>query len=1499
MTAIFLKLLNMSITASWLVLAVVVLRLLLKKAPKAITCALWALVAIRLLCPFSIESMFSLIPSAEPVSPEIVYTEKPTVNTPAESPVQTVTPNIAEPTLPTAPIEPTVPAVSTDPVEIALTVASAVWILGIVCMTVYALVSYLRLRKKVAEAVEIEQNVYLCDHVDTPFILGIFRPRIYLPSAIGETDMRYVLAHERAHLRRRDHWWKPLGFALLTVYWFNPVLWVAYVLLCRDIELACDERVIRDMGVEDKKAYTSALLNCSIPRKMIAACPLAFGEVGVKARIKSVLHYKKPAFWIILVAVIATIAVAVGFLTDPKEDVRDADIIYRAQIAYGPTANGVHASAESEKGRKLLGLYEEPLRKFDSADELDAFKTEFSDIFVMDATYNAISSFNSASKKYDADFFAKNALFVWYAQSTSGTWRYTVDSVVRDGEKLTINIAVENAIEVNDYRGWFLFVSVEKEAIKGCTDFAVQTNADGVLSYRQAPYFSAKVAHAGIPENMDIYNGSLNTEKLFVDGPEHLPIYEFENTAELDAFKTKFTDALSLTEGDGEIPSFAEVTASYDDAFFEEYFLLAIYRRTSCRDDRYAVAGVYVGDTSLTVHVQQITYGEVQEETGMFFLVAVDNKYAPYCTEFDAYMVYKSVENPIVGVWSNGAAGEASVVFKFNADGTGEKNEPQGENVYISSYFTYEAEDGILKIAYGKSLSNVQDPLWYEQYTYTIKDGYLTLQMGTEELVLFAPMTDSKLLGTWQTEGTSDATGFTLTFYADGRGFESGGGNSRAFTYATNGETLWVTYTADIPDGEVSVFGNGLSLGGECAYTFDGDTVTIAQAYQTDRNVVFTKVYPDTEETAAVDTPYEATLAHVNYISKNDAIFTGALNSDKMAISSVRHLPIRKFDSKEALDAFKAEFADDLSKQSRDEVPSFEAVSAKYDEDFFASHTLFIVYVQASSGSCRYEVGSVYNDGKNFAVHAEVTRSPRTADMRGWFLCVAVDKDSVKSCTSFDADLNALTDTEQLVGTWKTVASNMGGDYMPSATKASYYTFRADGTGTQIDGEDEIPFTYTTEGRLMTIRLSNNAAKHFVYRISGDMLSFSGEYNSDVQATLQKTTIVTDTMLGDALFTAKLFQNGSAATVHVTDTGDQTVKLSVCKNGIETWSTTLGTAHAGWASYHLCRRGEQDYILEYTPTMYQGAATYTYTLFYLNGNGDAVKRASDTLTFDTNDLVPIDVDIIFSFVDGINDLLGESDLIVSTLNGNKQIGSETAPVHLTETLSWLDDGGVQYSDGDTLREKLTKYIAANTSGVRYKSLAKADAYDVEVLAKEDSLYTYTEFMLKVGEKEKQFSGKCFWLDISIHAPTVHVEDLTDDGYPEIIVVFECNSGTCTYQEDIHVFDSRTLEEYEVEKVYETIGNYVPITIDDKAFYLQTTDGVRKIDKMVFYPDYEPENLWNRIDLTSMYRYSVSDGVLRITMQCQIAPSAAYGAVVANYAFENGKFVYDTSTFVAP
>lgn len=312
MDAVFLKLLNMSITASWLILAVVVLRLLLKKAPKWVSCALWVLVGLRLVLPFSFESVFSLIPSAQTVSPDIIYSQTPGITSGIPAINDALNPIISGSFAP-------IPEASANPLQIWTAVASYVWLIGIAAMLLYAATSYLRLRRRVKASIHVRDNLWICDDIKTPFILGIFKPRIYLPSGMGEATEAHVVAHENAHLKRRDHLWKPLGFLLLAVYWFNPLCWLAYILLCRDIELACDEKVIRGMEKGDVLAYSEALLSCSVPRRMVMACPLAFGEVGVKERIKTVLNYKKPAFWVIVAAVTACIVVAVCFLTNPKE----------------------------------------------------------------------------------------------------------------------------------------------------------------------------------------------------------------------------------------------------------------------------------------------------------------------------------------------------------------------------------------------------------------------------------------------------------------------------------------------------------------------------------------------------------------------------------------------------------------------------------------------------------------------------------------------------------------------------------------------------------------------------------------------------------------------------------------------------------------------------------------------------------------------------------------------------------------------------------------------------------------------------------------------------------------------------------------------------------------------------------------------------------------------------------------------------------------------------
>ena len=312
MSGIFLKLLNLSISASWLVLVVLALRLVLKRAPKWVNVLLWGMVALRLMLPFSIESALSLIPSAETLSPEVVqFDPAPTITSGVTIIDNAVNPSLSE-SFAAAPLA------SVNPLYVWTYLAGWVWLLGLAAMLAYALVSYLRLRRRVSASIRLRENVYVCDDIASPFILGIVRPRIYLPSALDEAQRGSVLSHERAHLARRDHWWKPLGFALLAVYWFNPLLWLAYTLLCRDIELACDERVLCGMDAGQVKDYSSALLACSVPRRMLAACPLAFGEVGVGARVKNALRYKKPAFWVVAVSVVVCTVVAVCFLTNPE-----------------------------------------------------------------------------------------------------------------------------------------------------------------------------------------------------------------------------------------------------------------------------------------------------------------------------------------------------------------------------------------------------------------------------------------------------------------------------------------------------------------------------------------------------------------------------------------------------------------------------------------------------------------------------------------------------------------------------------------------------------------------------------------------------------------------------------------------------------------------------------------------------------------------------------------------------------------------------------------------------------------------------------------------------------------------------------------------------------------------------------------------------------------------------------------------------------------------------
>lgn len=306
MDAFFERVLQISLSGSVIVLAVLALRLVLKNAPKRAVCLLWMLAVLRLLVPFEIQSDWSMQPPPPEFAPPQVQQEYLDSGT-AQSPVP---PEYLENTVEYPLEQPSVPVKITD-------VLPWLWLLGAVLLVVHGAVSYIRLKRRVRDAVILEEGVWLCAGLDTAFVLGFFRPQIYLP-VLEQEERELVLLHERCHIRRLDHWWKLLAYAAVSIHWFNPLAWVTYILMCRDMELACDQETVKSMDNAKRKAYSAALLNCAAKRSGIAACPVAFGEISVKERINMVLHYKKPGFWVTVIALVAAMAVGVFLLTSPR-----------------------------------------------------------------------------------------------------------------------------------------------------------------------------------------------------------------------------------------------------------------------------------------------------------------------------------------------------------------------------------------------------------------------------------------------------------------------------------------------------------------------------------------------------------------------------------------------------------------------------------------------------------------------------------------------------------------------------------------------------------------------------------------------------------------------------------------------------------------------------------------------------------------------------------------------------------------------------------------------------------------------------------------------------------------------------------------------------------------------------------------------------------------------------------------------------------------------------
>lgn len=505
MNELFLKIINMSISASWLVLAVLILRFVLKKAPKWINVLLWGIVAIRLICPFSFESTLSLIPSVETIPLNIGMDTTPTINSGISAINNAVNPIISQSNTPMA-------GASVNPLQITIGIYEYIWIFGMIALALYTAISYWRLRRKVDTAVRYKDNIFQSENVSFPFVLGIIKPRIYLPFKMNGQYLEYVVAHEQAHICRKDHWWKPLGFLLLTIHWFNPLMWLAYVLLCRDIELACDEKVIKELGNEQRGDYMQALVACSVNRRMIGVCPLAFGEVSVKERVKSVMNYKKPAFWVIIISVIVCVGVAVCFLTNPKQD----SYTLRIVVPAGSQEKFVYTDEEVSTIRNSIKIW--------SGDGLGDTEVILSPVNKTTETrYTATYLTHGMPVEFDAE---------------KDTWfKIGVNMQNSTNEDIIVYVEVENVEvrivdEINSVIKWFDYTE-NPSAMDDESTINLPIYPDVTFSYNQAQIIASKpfdtselTDHTILITGMPIWNAYF-TDLTGDDYPEICATYTF------------------------------------------------------------------------------------------------------------------------------------------------------------------------------------------------------------------------------------------------------------------------------------------------------------------------------------------------------------------------------------------------------------------------------------------------------------------------------------------------------------------------------------------------------------------------------------------------------------------------------------------------------------------------------------------------------------------------------------------------------------------------------------------------------------------------------------------------------------------------------------------------------------------------------------------------------------------------------------------------------------
>lgn len=954
MSEFFLSVVNLSITASWLILAVIFARPLMKRAPRWIVCALWALVAIRLCLPISIESRASLVPSTETVPQNVEMMPSPRIDSGIPIVNEAINPAIAELSL-----APT-PADSMNPLQLWVPIAAAVWLIGITAMVVYALVSYLRVRKTVAASIPAGEGVRVCDDIKSPFILGIFKPIIYLPSKLPMNTVEQVLAHERAHLARHDHWWKPLGYAILSFYWFNPLCWVAYILLCRDIELACDEKVIRDMDRESVAAYSQALLDCSLNRRVIAACPLAFGEVGVRERVKAALSYKKPAFWIIIAAVVVSIVIAVCFMTNPSKKLE-------GKLGVSMDMAVAEHNMDSERGEFFT--YSSKVFKIDRQRGKttvyawilsEGFGYEDGEVITLYGSSVPVAVTFDTSDKSDSSTYP--VIEYWeprdggyYAEDIRARYPASIQAEAMNGDSFAGDLKLENAGAAYDY-----FVGNPKDGngVFTLTKWTVESARAFNQFVREGDFALSKAQINVLIERANGIKRLVKRNEYAGFTPGYQICVKLEGINKYSRYEYIYFNGYSAERDMVEVIFNNERYVVEDDDF-------AAYLRSVTSGATSLTCGTYkYNDSALTIN---------SDGTAQFIFSPISSYI--YIGNYSVDGDRLDVGGYIFTITDEG--------LRFNADESPEY--VWGGFFRDGSVFRLDAE-----------------PAWFLEWEYKeILDGtksFIAADTGKE-----ASIGDYAPSGYAMVDLDRDGDDECVLYLSSQRG-----GNAVLYEYGGEYYCAALNLISAIKsDGTIL-----LTEGSANRAIFNETGCALkskawqegGKYYLEDNGEVSQRIYEnymgiqrakdDAKWYSLVEKSYSTHIVRGGYVDSAGKWI--AFNSDKLAISSVRHLPIRRFDTKAQLDnnAEKYGFTDGVS----------EALS-KYNEEFFAENSLVTVCFDAGSIDFRYDVESVTIEGGNFTLSVYQTNAPESYNsaMQSWFVICEVPDADLALVKDYDA----------------------------------------------------------------------------------------------------------------------------------------------------------------------------------------------------------------------------------------------------------------------------------------------------------------------------------------------------------------------------------------------------------------------------------------------------------------------------------------------------------------